>query len=110
MPGQIRRLKVDDEAPALQGQTEGLRSTPRQQVVRRLPMPGPIAFGCGVQLDVMVDEPAFEGGSAFLFGCILERFFARHVSINTFTATRVRSPGRGVIMDGRPRCGARPIL
>ena len=48
--------------------------------------------------------------SAFLFGCVLERFFARHASINTFTSTRVRSMSRGVIMNGRPRCGARTIL
>jgi type VI secretion system protein ImpG len=107
---QMLRLYVDRDDAGLQRQIDGLRSITKQQVVRRLPMPGPIAFGRGVQLEVLVEEPAFEGGSAFLFGCVLERFFARHVSLNTFTATRVRSLNRGVIMDGRPRCGARPIL
>jgi type VI secretion system protein ImpG len=32
------------------------------------------------------------------------------VSINGFTQTRVTSPTRGAILQGRPRCGARPIL
>ena len=40
----------------------------------------------------------------------MERYFARHVSINGFTETRVRSLTRGDILVGRPRCGTRPIL
>ena len=87
-----------------------MRSVSKQQVVRRLVMPGPIAFGRGVQLELHVDELAFEGGSAYLFGCVLERYFARHVTLNSFTETRVRSQTRGLVMNGRPRCGARPIL
>ena len=69
-----------------------------------------MAFGRGVQLELKVDELAFEGASAYLFGCVLERFLARHVSINSFTETRLESLNRGLIMNGRPRCGARPIL
>ncbi len=42
-----------------------------------------------------VDELAFEGGSAFLLGAVLERFFARYVSINSFTETVLRSDNRG---------------
>ena len=34
-----------------------------------------------------VDELAFEGGSAYLLGSVLDRFFARYVSINSFTET-----------------------
>ena len=47
---------------------------------------------------------------AFLLGCVLERFVARHVSINGFTQTQVHSTGRGDILSGRPRCGTRAIL
>lgn len=107
---QMLRLYVDDDDRVHQRQIDGLRSVAKQQVVRRLPMPGPIAFGRGVELELVVEEPAFEGGSAFLFGCVLERFLARHVSINTFTSTRVRSMSRGVILRGRARCGTRTIL
>ena len=41
---------------------------------------------------------------------LLERFIARHVSINGFTQLRLHSTGRGDILTGRPRCGNRPIL
>jgi type VI secretion system protein ImpG len=91
-------------------QIEGLRQVSTRAVVRRLPMPGPIAFGRGVQINLEVDELAFQGSSAFLFGCVLERFFARHVSMNGFTETRMHSQTRGEILNGRPRCGTRPIL
>ena len=107
---QMLRLYANEGDSVHQRQIEGLRSVAKRQVVRRLPMPGPIAFGRGVQLELTVDELAFQGSSAFLLGCVLERFFARHVSINGFTETRVRSLTRGEIMNGRPRCGARPIL
>ncbi|ROZ78313.1 type VI secretion system baseplate subunit TssF [Ramlibacter sp. WS9] len=107
---QMLRLYAHEEDATHLRQIEGLRSVRQHQVVRRLPMPGPIAFGRGVQLELGVDELAFEGVSAFLFGCVLERYLARHVSINSFTETRVKSYTRGVIMNGRPRCGARPML
>lgn len=107
---QMLGLYAHEGDAAHQRQIEGLRFVRKHQVVRRLPMAGPIAFGRGVQLELEVDELAFEGVSAFLFGCVLERFFARHVSINSFTETRVKSQTRGLIMNGRPRCGARPIL
>jgi type VI secretion system protein ImpG len=78
-------------------------------VVRRLPMPGPITFGRGVEVKVEVDDLSFEGASAFLLGCVLERFIARHVSINSFTQVKLHSAGRGEILSGRARCGTRPI-
>jgi type VI secretion system protein ImpG len=81
-----------------------------QPVVRRLPMAGPITFGRGVDVRIHVDDLSFEGASAFVLGCVLERYIARHVSINGFTQTRVLSAGRGDILVGRPRCGSRPIL
>jgi type VI secretion system protein ImpG len=80
-----------------------------QQVVRRLPMPGPITFGRGVEVKIEVDDLSFEGASAFLLGCVLERFVARHVSMNGFTQLRLHSTGRGDILVGQPQCGLRPI-
>jgi type VI secretion system protein ImpG len=59
---------------------------------------------------VEVDDMAFQGGSAFLFGAVMERFFARYVSINSFTETVLRSTARGELMRWVPKCGQRPIL
>ena len=94
----------------LRRHVEGLRSVRAVPVVGRLPMPGPLCFGRGVEVTLELDELAFEGGSAFLLGCVLERFLARHVSLNGFTETVLRSLTRGEIMRWRPRCGTRPVL
>ena len=107
---EILRLYASTGDAGAQRQVDGVRSVQVKPVVRRLPMPGPITFGRGVEVLVEVDDHAFEGASAFLLGCVLERFVARHVSMNGFTQLRLFSTGRGDILMGRPRCGNRPIL
>ena len=91
-------------------QIEGIRSTQVKRVVRRLRGPGPLAFGRGVEITVLVEELAFEGGSAYLLGAVLDEYFARHVSINSFTETVLRSANRGEINRWVPHWGARPTL
>jgi type VI secretion system protein ImpG len=91
-------------------QIEGIRSVTVGRVVRRLPARGPIAFGRGLEITVDVDEMAFEGGSAFLLGAVLDRYFARHVSINSITETVLRSQSRGEINRWMPNWGTRPTL
>ena len=90
-------------------QLEGLQGLSARQVVRRLPFPGPLAFGSGVEITTLVDELAFQGGSAFLLGCVLDRFFARHVALNTFTETVLRTPTRGEVMRWPARCGEQAL-
>ncbi len=104
----LRLYVSEGDVPALR-QVEGVLSVRTEPVVRRLPMPGPIAFGRGVQVEIEVDDHAFEGGSAFILGHVLDRWLARHVSLNTFTVLRVRSANQGVLFEGRPRCGTRPL-
>lgn len=91
-------------------QIEGVRSLKTEPVVRRLPGRGPICFGRGLQVEVEVDELAFQGGSAFLWGCVMERYFARYVSMNTFAETVVTSRSRGEIHRWVPQWGTRPLL
>jgi type VI secretion system protein ImpG len=91
-------------------QIEGIQSVSVQRVVRRLPTRGPIAFGRGLEIAVDVDEMAFEGGSAFLLGAVLERHFARYVSINSVTELVLRSQSRGEINRWMPNWGTRPTL
>jgi type VI secretion system protein ImpG len=107
---EILRLYAPSGDAGAQRQVDGLRSVQLQPVVRRLPMPGPITFGRGVEVKIEIDDHSYEGASAFLLGCVLERFIARHVSMNGFTQIRLHSPTRGDILTGRPRCGTRPIL
>jgi type VI secretion system protein ImpG len=92
-------------------QIEGVRTIATTRVVRRLPkVSGPLAFGRGLEITVGMDELAFEGGSAYLLGAALSHFFARHVSINSFTETVLRSQSRGEIARWVPEWGARPTL
>lgn len=91
-------------------QIEGVRSISVQPVTRRLPLPGPIAFGRGLRLELELNELAFQGASVFLFGAVMEQFFARYVTLNSFTETVLRGSSRGQIMRWVPRCGERAIL
>jgi len=102
-------------------QIEGIRSVRVGPVVRRLPArvsashaetrtAAMLAFGRGLEITVEVDEMAFEGGSAFLLGSVLNHYFARYVSMNSFTETVLRSLGRGEINRWLPHWGARPTL
>jgi len=91
-------------------QIEGIRSVQVGRIVRRLRAPGPLAFGRGLEITVQIEELAFEGASAFLLGSVLDRYFARHVSINSFTETVLRSENRREINRWGQQWGARPTL
>jgi type VI secretion system protein ImpG len=107
---QMLALYAADAESGVRKQLDALVSVHAQPVVRRLPFGGPIAFGRGLRVELEVDEMGFQGASAFLFGTVMDKFFARYVSINSFTETVLRSSTRGEIMHGRPTCGERPII
>lgn len=107
---QMLGLYATSSEPGSMKQIEALQSVRVQATMRRLPVSGPIAFGRGIRIELEVDEMGFQGGSAFLFGSVMEQFFVRHVSINSFTETVLRSTSRGEIMHWMPRCGNRPII
>ena len=97
-------------APALRKQIEGIAAVSGRPIHRRLPLPGPITYGRGLEITLRCDETAFEGAGAFLFGAVLEQFFARYVSINSFTETVVESLDRGEIMRWPARIGQRHAI
>jgi type VI secretion system protein ImpG len=96
--------------PGLLRQVAGLRTVDVKPVVRRHPTPGPIAFGRGLEVQVGVDELAFEGGSATLLGAVLHHYFSRHVSMNSFVQTVLVSRTRGELKRWTPLVGARAVL
>ncbi|MGY4828980.1 type VI secretion system baseplate subunit TssF [Sphaerotilaceae bacterium SBD11-9] len=91
-------------------QVDSVQWLEAKSVVRRLPFPGPLTFGCGVEVTALVDELGFQGSSAFLLGQVLDRFFARHAAANSFCETVLRSASRGEIMRCRPRIGSHAVL
>jgi type VI secretion system protein ImpG len=90
-------------------QVDGVRSAQATPVIRRLPGDGPLTFGRGLEIKVTMDEDAFEGSGIFLLGAVLAEFFARYVSINSFTETVIISQRRGEIMRWPHQAGTRPI-
>ncbi len=91
-------------------QIEGVRSVQSRPIVRRVETPGPIAFGRGLEISVLFDENFFEGTGTFVLGAVLERFFAKYVSINSFTETVIQSQQRGEVMRWPAKVGKRQIV
>jgi type VI secretion system protein ImpG len=105
----LLRLYCGSHDAAAHKQVEGVRSVQAEAIVRRLPLPGPITYGRGLQVAVTLDEQAFEGSGVFVLGMVLEQFFAKYVSLNSFTETVIKT-GRGVVMAWPARVGRCEIL
>ena len=105
----LSRLPQGSDAGVRQ-QIESLQQVQARPVVRRHPVPGPIAFGRGVEIQLTVDEMGHTGASAFLFGAAMHHYLARHVSLNSFVETVLVSTTRGEIMRWAPHRGTRPVL
>lgn len=91
-------------------QINGILSITTRPVTRRLPIPGPISFGRGLEITVVLEEAAFEAGGMYLFGSVLEQFFAKYVSINNLTETVVRSDSDVEVGRWPVRMGTRPTV
>jgi type VI secretion system protein ImpG len=107
---QMLALYGDFGEPNIRKQIEGVLSIGSRPVIRRMDLPGPMAFGRGLQLMIEFDEPAFEGSGAILLGAVLEQFFARYVSMNAFTETLISTTERGVIKRWPARVGRRHVI
>jgi type VI secretion system protein ImpG len=100
-------LYADNREASIKKQIEGVVSVTAKNVVRRIDSKGPMVFGRGLEISVLLDESAFEGGGYFLLGTVLEQFFARYVSINSFVETLIRTTDRGEVARWPVRIGRR---
>ncbi len=107
---ELLALYGDLAEASVRKQIEGVRSVRATPITRRAPIPGPIVFARGQEVAVTLDEAAFEGSGIFLMGAVLEQFFAKYASINSFTETVVKSAERGEIIRWPARIGRRPTL
>ncbi|MCF6211623.1 MAG: type VI secretion system baseplate subunit TssF [Gammaproteobacteria bacterium] len=106
----LMTLYGDTSEAAIKKQVEGLKSITTQAITRRIPLAGPITFGRGLEVSVTFNESDFEGSGVFLLGAVLEQFFSKFVSINSFTETVIRSHDRGEIIRWPARIGRRQTL
>ena len=102
-------LYADSNDAGARRQIEGVRHCSYQPVVRRIPILGPISYGRGLEITVNMDDASFEGAGILVLGSVLERFFARYVSLNSFTQLRLHSTARGAVKTWPVRVGCRQI-
>jgi type VI secretion system protein ImpG len=107
---ELLRLYCNAADVSTQRQIDSILSVSAAPIARRLPVPGPISFGRGVQITLLIDDAAFEGLGVILLGGVLEQFFARYVALNSFTETVLKTPRRGVVMRWPARGGICKIL
>ncbi|KZL12577.1 hypothetical protein PsAD2_03883 [Pseudovibrio axinellae] len=91
-------------------QIDGVRSIKSTRAVRRLSGRGLSSVARGLELTIILEEAAFEGTGLFLLGAVLNEFFARYVSINSFTETVIKSNTRGEVMRWKCQIGRRHRL
>lgn len=107
---ELLSLYADLSDSSVRKQIRGLHSVRSQSVTRALPGPGPLCFGRGLEITLECDEAAFQGSGVFVLASVLERFFAKYVSINSFTETVLTTPQRGEIMRWPTTSGLRHAL
>src|SRR5579859_2327265 len=103
-------LYADPNDAVAQRQIEGVRAVSSSSIVGRVPIAGPITYGRGTEIILTLEDAAFQGGNSFVLASVLEEFFARFASINSFSRTVLRSVERGEIARWPIRLGRRATL
>lgn len=90
---------------------DGVTQVSAKPVVRRVGKLSAGGFCRGLALDLELDEEKFVGAGAYLFASVLERFFALHSAVNSFTELTARLRGSGgSFAEWPPRAGEQPLL
>lgn len=91
-------------------QIEGIVGVESRPIVRRI-TDGVLSSAVrGLEIRLTFDDSFFEGTSVYLLGSVLERFFRRYVTINSFTETVLVTQQRGEIARWRPERGLSRII
>ena len=89
----------------LEKQLEGLTAVSTRPIVRRMTDEVMSTAVRGLEISITFDESFFEGTSAYALGTVLERFFRKYVSLNSFTETVLITQQRGEIARWQPMKG-----
>lgn len=94
----------------IEKQIEGMVAVDSRPIVRRM-NDGLLSTALrGLEIRLTFDDSFFEGTSAYLLGSVLERFFRRYVTINSFTETVLFTQQRGEIARWKPDRGLGRII
>ena len=83
---------------------KGVKGQPSSRLVEGTPVRG-------LDVELNLDEELLGGeGETFLFGSVLNEFFAQYVSLNSFSRLTVKGAKRGEVWQWPARIGKRAIL
>ncbi|MWD29960.1 type VI secretion system baseplate subunit TssF [Aquicoccus sp. SCR17] len=91
-------------------QLEGIVSVKSRPIVRRMSDEVLSTAVRGLEIRLELDESSFEGSSVYVLGSVLERFFRKYASINSFTETVLATDRRGEIARWRPATGTGRVI
>jgi len=91
-------------------QLEGIVSVTSRPIIRRISDEVLSTAVRGLEITIELDESFFEGSSVYLLGAVLERFFRKYVTINSFTETVMKTQQNGEIARWRPETGLGRII
>jgi len=108
---EILTLYNFDNSPSTRSMIEGVLSISHKQVMARVKDAGMSALCRGIEITVVLDDDRFEGQGLYLFGSVLERFFALYAPMNSFTKLVLRSKRREqAVKTWPPRAGEKVLL
>jgi type VI secretion system protein ImpG len=108
---EILQLYCGADRPDSARQIAGIASLATRHIVRRIGDEAWRGFVRGLEVAVEFDEEQFVGGSAYLLGAVLDRFFSLYAGVNAFTELVVTSKQRqGVWKRWPPRAGEAFVL
>lgn len=103
-------LFVFSKNDGMLSQVEAVQSVLFSSVSKQILHNEQLTYCRGIEINLTCDETAFEGAGLFLFASVLEHFFARYVSVNSFTQFVLHSVQRGELKRWQPRLGKTHLI
>jgi type VI secretion system protein ImpG len=108
------REMLGAHAPAddrvIERQLEGLIRVAGRPIVRRLADETLSTAVRGLEVEITCDESYFKGASAYLLGAVLDQFFTKYVTMNSFVETVLSTETRGEVARWPPRKGSARLI
>ncbi|WP_372890922.1 type VI secretion system baseplate subunit TssF [Rhodosalinus sp.] len=95
---------------AMAKQLEGIQGVETRPIVRRLSDGVMSTAVRGLQITVTFDDALYEGSSVYRLGAVLERFFRKYATLNSFTETVIATQQRGEIARWTPAAGRGRVI
>jgi type VI secretion system protein ImpG len=107
---EMLRLYAPDDREIAASQIRALKMAKAIPAFRRIERAGPIVYARGLDINLELDETPFAETGVFLFASILNRFFSRFVTLNSFVQTQLKTQQRGSVYQWPISKGMRQML